>query len=98
MSWKTGDSWTGVDKQMHFKAGAGVFLAFAFVASLAWGPVTGAAGGLLATVLAGVGKEIWDQHHPPHTPSLQDAVVTVAAGAAAAGAWLLGAAAMGVFR
>lgn len=38
--------------------------------------------GLVASTLAGVGKEVWDHFNPPHTPDPLDALATIVGGLA----------------
>ena len=76
------DAWTGPDKQLHFAGGAVVA-----------GAVTLATGradwGFVASTTVGVVKEVYDMRNRRfHTPSVKDAIVTMAG--AAVGAAVVG--------
>ena len=86
------DAWTGPDKTLHFLGGLVMSLVLALAAWVLLGAEAfpAQALGWLVATLIGCGKEVWDHYHPPHQPSLQDAVVT-SAGAAVGmlAAWVL---------
>lgn len=64
------------DKVLHFALGVVLFAL--------WLPFLGSLGALVAVVLAGVLKELYDAVRPGlHTPDLLDAVVTVVGAAVA---------------
>lgn len=63
-----------VDKQLHFLAGA--------VIALTCGYFIHPVGAVLAAVLIGALKEIYDHYHPNHTVDLRDFLVTAAGGLA----------------
>ena len=76
------------DKANHFLYGLGAGLIGAFLAAL-----VGALpwhGGLIAAALVGIGKEMVDKFARSGDPSLEDAVATVAGGAAVALATVIG--------
>ena len=87
------DAWTGEDKKAHCAAGAAL-AAVMFAPAMLLGAKSSLALviGLLVCTAVAWGKELWDARHPPHHPSAQDAIVTMAGGlvsAAAAAALLL---------
>lgn len=67
------DEWTGKDKVQHAQAGA---LIGGIAAAASQSPTVGC----LMSAGAGIGKEVWDAHHPGHDPSAKDAIVTTVAG------------------
>ena len=81
------------DKVLHLVVGAAIAFGAVLVTST---PVFG----LLAAVIAGVGKELWDRHQnaraarnhvvPPHSVEWQDAAWTAVGGAVVAGLTHLG--------
>jgi uncharacterized protein YfiM (DUF2279 family) len=73
----TNDKWTGEDKAFHEVGGA-------FIAAGVTAATNKPMWGFLAASAVGVLKEAWDEHHPGHTCSLQDAAVTIAGGAVGA--------------
>lgn len=75
------DSWTGQDKKEHFCGGAaltGVACVLAMLVGAA--PLKALLLGMLACAVVAWAKEGWDSVHPPHHPSVQDAIVTQAGG------------------
>ena len=60
-----------IDKQKHFAVG----FALAAVVTL----LTGSLGfAVVAVMLVACAKEVWDAHHPPHTPDWMDIAATLA--------------------
>jgi len=70
------DEWTGRDKRLHALGGAMVAGSTAQLTGSRWQ-------GFLAGSAVAIGKEIADMHMPGHTPSVKDAVVTLAGAALA---------------
>jgi xanthosine utilization system XapX-like protein len=80
-----------LDKRLHMLVGftAGFVVSFLWALLHFRGPMTA---GILAVVVLGVGKEIYDSFHPlTHTRDIRDAVFTIGAGAVGAfiGAFIL---------
>ncbi len=65
------DEWTGRDKAMHAIGGAVVAGTVHELTGSRWL-------GFAAGAAVGIGKELYDMRTPGHTPSIKDAVVTIA--------------------
>lgn len=61
------------DKLLHILAGA-------LIAAVAWAASGDAAAGIVAAVVIGAGKELWDAGQPDRTPDVLDAIATAAGG------------------
>lgn len=61
------------DKLLHILAGA-------LIAAATWAVSGDAAAGIVAAVVIGAGKELWDAGQPDHTPDVWDAIATAAGG------------------
>lgn len=89
------DPWTGEDKKLHFAGGAALAAAtFAPAMLVGATPFRALLAGFVFSSIVAWAKEGWDSVHPPHQPSVQDAIVTMAGAALATAAagfllWML---------